>query len=398
MAADLLLVLNGGSSSIKLAAYPAQAEDAAPLLRGVVEGIGAAPRLRLHGGDGTLLEDRRFPGEGFGHHAATECLLAALRSRLPGRGLWAAGHRVVHGGDRDAAAERVDPALMEALSALEPLAPLHQPHNLAPIRALAALAPALPQVACYDTAFHRTQPPLNRLFALPRAFAAEGVRRYGFHGLSYEFVAAELAALDPALAAGRVIVAHLGNGASLCALQGGRSVATTMGFTAADGLVMGTRCGALDPGVLLHLMDRHGMGPREIEELIYRRSGLLGVSGLSQDMRVLRTSAAPEAAEAIALFVARAVREIGALAAVLGGLDGIVLTAGIGENDAATRAEIAGGCRWLGLELDPERNAEGRGARRISAARSALSAWVIPTDEEAMIARHTRRVVAGPAT
>jgi acetate kinase len=398
MAADLLLVLNGGSSSIKLAAYPTSPEDAAPLLRGVVEGIGAAPRLRLHGGDGTPLEDRRFPGGGFGHHAATECLLAALHSQLPGRGVWAAGHRVVHGGDRDAAAERVDPALMDALSALEPLAPLHQPHNLAPIRALAALAPALPQVACYDTAFHRTQPPLNRLFALPREFAAEGVRRYGFHGLSYEFVAAELAVLDPALAAGRVIVAHLGNGASLCALEGGRSVATTMGFTAADGLVMGTRCGALDPGVLLHLMDRHDMGPREIEELIYRRSGLLGVSGLSQDMRVLRASAAPEAVEAIALFVARAVREIGALAAVLGGLDGIVFTAGIGENDAATRAEIAGGCRWLGLELDPERNAEGRGARRISAARSALSAWVIPTDEEGMIARHTRRVVAGPAT
>jgi acetate kinase len=363
----------------------------------MVEGIGAAPRLRLWAGDGTALEDEGIRPEGCGHHAATECLLAVLRRHLAGHELWAAGHRVVHGGDRDAAAELVDPPLMEALSALEPLAPLHQPHNLAPIRALAALTPGLPQVACYDTAFHRSQPALNRLFALPRSFAAEGVRRYGFHGLSYEFVAAELARLDPALAAGRVIVAHLGNGASLCAMRGGRSVATTMGFTAADGLVMGTRCGALDPGVLLYLMDRHGMGAREIEELIYRRSGLLGVSGLSQDMRVLRRSAAPEAAEAIALFVARAVGEVGALAAALGGLDGIVFTAGIGENDVTTRAEIAEGCGWLGLELDPARNTAGAGGRRISTARSTLSAWVVPTDEERMIARHARHVVSGHA-
>jgi len=296
----------------------------------------------------------------------------------------------VHGGDWPEAAERVDEALLRALAALEPLAPLHQPHNLAAIRAIADLAPDLPQVACYDTAFHRAQPPLARLFALPREVTVQGVRRYGFHGLSYEFVAARLAELDPASAAGRVIAAHVGNGASLCAMRDGRSVATTMGFTAVDGLMMGTRCGSLDPGVLLYLMDRHGMGAREIEDLIYRRSGLLGVSGLSQDMRALRASVVPEAAEAIALFVYRIVREVGSLAAALGGLDGIVFTAGIGENDAATRAEICGGCRWLGLEFDPGLNREG--GPRISADGSAVSAWVIPTDEERMIARHTVRV------
>lgn len=397
MAGDCLLVLNGGSSSIKFAAYATSSDEEAPLLRGQVEGIGAEPRLRLRGKEGAAVEDRRLPATGFDHHAAVQSLFEVLPRHLAGRAVAAVGHRVVHGGDRPEAAERVDAPLLEALSALEPLAPLHQPHNLAPVRAIAALAPGLPQVACYDTAFHRGQPPLARLFALPRALAAEGVRRYGFHGLSYEFVAARLAELDPALAAGRVVVAHLGNGASLCAMRGGRSVATTMGFTAADGLMMGTRCGALDPGVLIHLMDRHGLGPRELEDLIYRRSGLLGVSGISQDMRTLRASAAPEAAEAIALFVRRVVREMGALAAELGGLDALVFTAGIGEGDMATREEIGAGCRWLGLEIDAARNrGAGGGARRISAGGSAVTAWVVPTDEELMIARHTRRVAGLP--
>ncbi|MBX6744851.1 MAG: acetate/propionate family kinase [Acetobacteraceae bacterium] len=386
-----VLVLNGGSSSLKFAAYALPLDEAGPLLRGQVEGIGAEPHLLLRDGGGAVLEERRFPAEGFDHRAAVLHLQEGLRGHLGDNRVVAIGHRVVHGGDRPAAAERVDAALLAALSALEPLAPLHQPHNLAPIRAIAELAPALPQVACYDTAFHRSQPPLARSFALPRALTAEGVRRYGFHGLSYEFIADRLAELDPALAAGRVIAAHLGNGASLCAMQGGRSVASTMGFTAADGLMMGTRCGALDPGVLIYLMDRHGLGARELEDLIYRRSGLLGVSGLSQDMRRLRAAGTPEAAEAIALYVYRIVREVGSLAAALGGLDGIVFTAGIGENDAATREAVCDGCRWLGLELDPACNRSG--GPRINADGSRVAAWVIPTDEERMIARHTLRVL-----
>ena len=386
-----VLVLNGGSSSLKFAAYALPLTEAGPLLRGQVEGIGAEPHLLLRDASGAVLEERRFPAEGFDHSAAVLHLQESLRSHLEGDQVIAIGHRVVHGGDRPAAAERVDAALLVALSALEPLAPLHQPHNLAPIRAIAELAPELPQVACYDTAFHRTQPSLARSFALPRALTAEGVRRYGFHGLSYEFIASRLTELDPALAAGRVIAAHLGNGASLCAMQGGRSVASTMGFTAADGLMMGTRCGTLDPGVLIYMMDQHGMDARALEDLIYRRSGLLGVSGLSQDMRRLRASAAPEAAEAIALYVYRILREIGSLAAALGGVDGIVFTAGIGENDAATRAEVCEGCRWLGLQLDPARNQAG--GPRISAEGSPVAAWVIPTDEERMIARHTLRVL-----
>jgi acetate kinase len=382
-----IAVVNGGSSSIKFAVYAIPLAEHGPLLRGQVEGIGGAPHLVVRCGEGVVLEEQRFPAEGFDHQAAVQQLFGVLPSHLAGQEIVAIGHRVVHGGDRPAAAERVDTALLRQLAELEPLAPLHQPHNLAPVRAIADLAPKLPQVVCYDTAFHRTQPPLARRFALPRALTAEGVQRYGFHGLSYEFIASRLEACDPELSSGRVIVAHLGNGASLCAMRGGRSVASTMGFTAADGLMMGTRCGSLDPGVLIYLMDRHGMGVRELEELIYRRSGLLGVSGISQDMRTLRASTAPEAAEAIALFVHRIIREVGSLAAALGGLDGVVFTAGIGENDAAARAAVCEGCRWLGLELDPDRNQ--RGGPRISADGSAVSAWMLRTDEERMIARHT---------
>jgi acetate kinase len=273
-----------------------------------------------------------------------------------------------------------------ALDGLTPLAPLHQPHNLAPIRAIAAADPQIPQVACFDTAFHRRQPELAQRFALPSRFSDAGVRRYGFHGLSYEYVAERMRTLAPRLASGRVVIAHLGNGASLCAVHEGRSIATTMGFTALDGLVMGTRCGAIDPGVLLHLMDVYSMVARDIEYLLYRRSGLLGVSGISSDMRELRASKAPAAVEAVALFVYRVVREIGSLAAGLSGLDGLVFTAGIGEHDAALRSEIAAGCAWLGLALDEGRNVRGEG--RISADVSRVEAWVVPTDEEMMVARH----------
>jgi acetate kinase len=290
-----------------------------------------------------------------------------------------------------AAPLRIDPAALAELERFVPLAPLHQPHNLAPIRAILEQAPHLPQVACFDTAFHRSHAAVVQSFALPRSYFAEGVRRYGFHGLSYEYVAAELRRLAPDIADSRVIIAHLGNGASLCAVHQGRSVASTMGFTAVDGLMMGTRCGTIDPGVVLYLMDQNGMDARAIEDLIYRKSGLLGVSGISSDMRSLRASSAPEAAEAIALFVHRIVREIGSLAAALGGLDALLFTAGIGENDAATRAEVAEGCAWLGLALDPERNSAGAG--RIDAGTSRIQAWVVPTNEELMIARHALQVL-----
>jgi acetate kinase len=282
---------------------------------------------------------------------------------------------------------RIDGDAISKLERLVPLAPLHQPHNLAPIRAIMTHAPKMPQIACFDTAFHRSQSAIVQSFALPRRYFAEGVRRYGFHGLSYEYVAGEMRRLAPDIADARLIVAHLGNGASLCAIHNGLSVASTMGFTALDGLMMGTRCGTIDPGVILYLMDQEGLDARAIEELIYRKAGLLGVSGISSDMRILRASPAPEALEAIALFVHRIVREIGSLAAALGGMDGLVFTAGIGENDPATRAEVADGCAWLGLALDRPRNLAS--TSRISADASRAQAWVVPTNEELMIARHT---------
>jgi acetate kinase len=280
---------------------------------------------------------------------------------------------------------------LQRLARYEPLAPLHQPHNLAAIREMLARLPGVPQIACFDTAFHRTAPDVAQLFALPARFAAAGVRRYGFHGLSYEYIAYRLRALDPRAADGRTVVFHLGNGSSMCALLAGRSVATTMGFTAVDGLPMGTRCGSLDPGVLLFLMDALQFGPREIEHLIYQESGLLGLSGISSDMRDLAASDDPAAALAIDVFVYRAGRELGSLAAALGGLDAVVFTAGIGENQAEVRRRICAGAAWLGLELDEDKNRNH--GPRINAETSRVAAYVIPTDEEAMIARHVLSVL-----
>jgi acetate kinase len=390
---ECIIVVNAGSSSVKFAIHSAAAPFGA-LLRGLIEGIGTAPKLRLRDAGGAVRLERQWAPAGFDHAAAMREMLALGPEVMAGRQARGVGHRVVHGGMDFTGPVPATPAVIASLETLCPLAPLHQPHNLAPIRALAELAPAMPQVACFDTAFHRTQPELAQAFALPRALTESGIRRYGFHGLSYEFIASRLAELDPALREQRVVVAHLGNGASLCAMQGGRSVASTMGFTAVDGLMMGTRSGAVDPGVLLHLMDTKGMDARAIERLLYRESGLLGVSGISSDMRALRASDDPRAAEAIALFVYRIQREIGSMAAALGGIDALIFTAGIGENDARTRAEVSAGCRWMGLVLDGERNHAGRG--RISADRSAVSAWVVPTDEEAMIARHTDAVLGTP--
>jgi acetate kinase len=286
---------------------------------------------------------------------------------------------------------RIDAGILERLRRYEPLAPLHQPHNLAAVRLMLERLPGVPEVACFDTAFHRTVPEVAQLFALPPRFAAAGIRRYGFHGLSYEYVASVLPALDSRAAAGRTVVFHLGNGSSMCALEGGRSVATTMGFTAVDGLPMGTRTGAMDPGVLLFMFDELGMSVREVEHLLYHQSGLLGMSGISSDVRDLLASDATAAQLALDVFVYRARRELGSLAAALGGLDAVVFTAGIGENQPEIRRRICRDAAWLGLELDDAANA-GHGPR-ISAAGSGVSAWVVPTDEETMIARHVDRLL-----
>jgi acetate kinase len=391
--ANTILVLNAGSSSLKFSVF-LDGESSQPLLRGQVEGLLTEPRFVARDAAGATVGERAWPaGTRLGHSGAVEFLFGWGRGSLGEHRIAAVGHRVGHGGRKFTQPVFIDPEVLSALEAFVPLAPLHQPHNLGAIRAVAEHAPNLPQVACFDTAFHRTQPAVAQSFALPRRFAGEGVVRYGFHGLSYEYIASVLPDTDPRAVAGRTVVAHLGNGASMCALQAGKSVATTMGFTAVDGLPMGTRCGALDPGVLLYLMDRHGMGARALEELLYQQSGLLGVSGISSDMRTLLASPQPQAAEAVELFVYRIGRELGSLAAALGGLDALVFTGGIGENAAAVRARVCRDAAWLGLDFDEATN--DAGGPRISRPESRVTAWVIPTNEELLIARHTRRLLAG---
>jgi acetate kinase len=390
---DTILVLNAGSSSLKFSAFPAERGAGDLLARGQVEGIGTAPRFILRAAAGTVIEQQPLEGgAALDHEQALGVVLERCQVRFSGSRLVAVGHRVVHGGVKFAAPVRIDPTVLAELDGLAPLAPLHQPHNLAAIRAVNRRAPHLPQVACFDTAFHRTQPEVAQRFGLPRRFTDEGVRRYGFHGLSYEYIASVLPGIDARAASGRTVVAHLGNGASLSAMLGGKSIATTMSFTPADGLVMGTRVGSLDPGVMLYLMTQHGMTAAQLEHLLYHESGLLGVSGVSSDMRELLASSDTRAAEAIDLFVYRIGWELGALAAALGGLDALVFTGGIGENAAAIRARVCRAAAWLGLTLDEIANASG--GPRLSRTGSGVAAWVLPTNEELMIAEHTRRVLA----
>ena len=389
---DALLVLNAGSSSLKFSVF---LNDDPPrlLLHGQLEGLLTQPRF-IARNDAAVVGEKEWPsGTQLGHHGAIEFLFTWGREGAVGEHrIVAVGHRVVHGGVKFTAPVLVDASILAELEALVPLAPLHQPHNVAAIKAVAKMAPVVPQVACFDTAFHRTQSKVAEAFALPRRFIEEGVRRYGFHGLSYEYIASVLPALDRRAAEGRAVVAHLGNGASMCAMSNGRSIATTMSFTALDGLMMGTRCGAIDPGVLLYLIDRHGMNVRTLTRLLYEQSGLLGVSGISSDMRALLASADSRALEALDLFVYRINRELGSLAAALGGLDALVFTGGIGENAAPIRARVCRGASWLGLDLDEVANTNG--GPHISREGSRVSAWVIPTNEELMIARHTRRLVS----
>jgi acetate kinase len=390
---DALLVLNAGSSSLKFSVFLNE-ESPQPLLRGQLEGLLTQPRFIARDSTG-VVDEKEWPlGTKLGHQGAIEFLFTwGRKGALREHRIVAAGHRVVHGGMKFTAPVLIDAETVAELEALTPLAPLHQPHNVAAIKAVAQMAPTLPQVACFDTAFHRTQPKVAQTFALPRHYAEEGVRRYGFHGLSYEYIASVLPTMDRRAADGRTVIAHLGNGASMCALSNGRSIATTMSFTALDGLVMGTRCGTIDPGVLLYLIDERGMNARSLEQLLYEQSGLLGVSGISSDMRELLESSDSRAAEALGLFVYRINRELGSLAAALGGLDALVFTGGIGENAVSIRARVCRDASWLGLELDEEANATGGPC--ISETGSRASAWVIPTNEELMIALHTRSVLGG---
>jgi acetate kinase len=388
-----ILTLNAGSSSLKFALFDAVAEPLAlsASMRGEIENFQAEPHMIARGADGAVIAERRWPAEQPDLFAVVLGALLAFAEALPGaRSLAAVGHRVVHGGADHIAPERVTPALMRALHALTPLDPLHMPHCLAPIAAVSAARPDLVQVVCFDTAFHSTMPPVAKHLALPRALSEAGVRRYGFHGLSYEYIAGRLPAVSPRLAQGRVITAHLGAGASLCAMHAGRSIETTMGFSVLDGLMMATRCGSVDAGVLLYLA-RQGRSVPEIEDMLYRQSGLLGVSGISGDVRVLLASPDARAAEALDLFSYRIAAAAGALTSALGGLDGIIFTAGIGEHAAPVRAAVCQRLAWLGVVIDAEANEAGAneaGAGLISRPDSPIEVRIIPTDEEVMIAHH----------
>ncbi len=393
---ETILVLNAGSSSIKFELFAIG--DGAPsrLFKGQIEGIGAKPRLTAKDAEGaTLVKEAFEPAAVADLPSAMEILRGWLVERLAGRLPVAVGHRVVHGGPHFDQPVLVDDEVLVELERLVSLAPLHQPNNLAPIKAIRTLLPKMRQVACFDTAFHRSHGSLADRFALPEELYDEGIRRYGFHGLSYEYIAATLPAVAPEAAAGRVIAAHLGSGASLCALEGGRSVDSTMGFTALDGLPMGTRPGQLDPGVVLYLVGHKGMSPREVERLLYHDCGLKGLSGISNDVRDLLASEDPRARLALDYFAFRAAKEVGALASVLGGLDALVFTAGVGENAPPVRKNICDRLAWLGIELDDRANAGN--AQRISRDGQGPRVYVIPTDEERMIAQHALRIVSAAA-
>ncbi len=389
---DFALVLNAGSSSLKFCVYRRPDAGAWGLeARGQIEGIGTAPHFTVKDGAGATVADEAIDARVRDGAAAIDALAAWLRGRYAGARVRGVGHRVVHGGPTFAAPTVITPDVLQELRRLVPLAPLHQPHNLAAIDAVAARLPDVPQVACFDTSFHRGQAAMATVVPLPRDLCAGGVQRYGFHGLSYEYIASVLPSVAPEIAHGRVVVAHLGSGASLCAMRDGRSVDSTLSFTALDGLCMGTRPGAIDPGVVLYLFQTLGMTPKDVETVLYKKSGLLGISGISNDMRDLLGSADPAARLAVDYFVYQAAKQVGAMAATLGGVDALVFTAGIGEHSPEIRRRICEASAWLGLELDPAAN----DARHACITRpgSRVSAWVVPTNEELMIARHTGRLL-----
>ncbi len=391
---DAILVLNAGSSSIKFSVFLATSRALQLAFRGLVEGLFTSPRFVAETANGSVMSKKSWgDGAKLGHDGAIDHLRVFLRERRGDFRLAGVGHRVVLGGLKYFRPVRVNAQVLTDLEHLTPLVPLHQPHNLAPIRLILERMPDVPQVACFDTAFHHTNPALSQMFALPQALTDAGVRRYGFHGLSYEYIASMLPERAPRAAKGRTIVLHLGNGSSMCALAAGRSIACTMGFSTLDGLPMGTRCGALDPGVILYLLDYQKLDVRAIETLLYGQSGLVGVSGISSDVRTLLESRDPRAKLALDLYTYRIGRELGSLAAALGGLDAMIFTAGIGQNAVRIRERVCRDAGWLGVELDRDSNA--KGGPCITTRRSRVAAWVLPTDEELMIARHTQRVLEG---
>jgi acetate kinase len=387
-----MLVINSGSSSLKFSVFIAQ-KNITPLLRGKIESIFTNPHFIAHDSGGNTIGEKSWtPGTKLGHEGAIEFVFEFGGSGvLAENTIESAGHRVVHGGTEFKEPALINESVVASLESLVPLAPLHQPYNIEAIRAIMKRSPDFPQVACFDTSFHCTQTLLEQTYAIPRKYTEAGVKRYGFHGLSYEYITSVLPRYDRKLASGRVVIAHLGNGASMCAVRNGKSVSSTMGFTAVCGLPMGTRSGTLDPGILIYMMDQYGMDTRAVEDLIYNQSGLLGVSGISNDMRTLLASTDPHAKEAVDLFIYRIGRELGSLAAALGGIDGIVFTAGIGENAPYIREKVCLDAGWLGIDLDKVANEAG--GLRISSEGSKVSAWVIPTNEELVIAAHTKRLL-----
>ncbi|AFL49645.1 acetate kinase [Sinorhizobium fredii] len=388
---DAILVVNAGSSSLKFQVFGIADANLTRQVRGQFGGIGTRPRLQAKKADGTVLVDQSYAAEAVSDLPAATAAAREWLLTLDGFELRAIGHRVVHGGPDYAQPVLIDATVLDRLASYQDLAPLHQPNNLAPIRLAMEINPDVPQVACFDTAFHRGHPEHTDCYALPRAFYDQGVRRYGFHGLSYEYIAERLSEIAPEAARGKVVVAHLGSGASMCALRDGRSVESTMGFTALDGLPMGTRPGQLDPGVVLYLISQKGMSADAVSDLLYHEAGLKGLSGISNDMRELLASDDPRASFAIAHFVHRCSLNAGMLAAALGGINAFVFTAGVGENSAPIRARIAEGLAWLGAELDPAAN--DAGAELISTATSRVALHVVPTDEELMIARQTLALI-----
>ena len=392
---DAILVLNAGSSSIKFSVFVDMDGKLQPTFSGQVEALYNSPHFVAKTPDGTVIGEKSW-GEGkkLGHDGAIDYLQVFLREKKGDVKLAGMGHRVVLGGTKYLQPVQVDQSVLAELEKLVPLVPLHQPHNLAPIRLVLERMPEVPQVACFDTAFHHTNPPLTQMYAIPKALTDEGVRRYGFHGLSYEYISSILPEHAPRAAQGKTVVLHLGNGSSMCALAAGRSMACTMGFSALDGLPMGTRCGALDPGVILFLLDHKKMDVHGLEKLLYKECGLLGVSGISSDVRELLQSRDPRAKLALDLYIYRIGRELGSLAAALGGLDALVFTAGIGQNAVPIRERVCRDAAWLGVEVDPAANANPGSSGCITTPKSRVAAWVLRTDEELMIARHTQNVLA----
>jgi len=389
---DFALVLNAGSSSLKYRVFRRPEANAWRLdERGQIEGIGTSPHLIAKDATGTTLADEKLNAGINSGPKALNALAERLHSQYGGARVLGVGHRVVHGGPCFADPVVVTPAVLAELHRLTPLAPLHQPYNLAAIEAVSERLPGVPQVACFDTSFHRGQSKVAELVPLPRDICRDGLQRYGFHGLSYEYIVSALPQVAPEIANKRVLIAHLGSGASMCAVNAGKSVDSTLGFTALDGLCMGTRPGAIDPGVILHLFQTLKLSDKEVETILYKKSGLLGISGISNDMRDLLASSEPSARLAVDYFVYQAAKCAGALASVLGGIDGLVFTGGIGENSVEIRQRICRSCAWLGIQLDEAANAGGKA--RLSLPTSAVSAWVIPTNEELMIARHTARLL-----